>query len=175
MFFFSFFLPMVILSKSCYQYQRIFPFQRVPAATFFHSSTKRPGCLLRWSCLELRAAQFTHSRNVKGDVGNKVPQSNFLSTMILNFDFVFFFGLSAILLEFVGRTESVRRWNHWFGHKNGPKTTLLWQHQGFLCRTGSVQHTNSNKKAINAKKEDIFKIENHCIKKIKLGYLECYS
>ena len=50
--------------------------------------------------------------------------------------------------------------------------TLFVANQWFLCRTDSVQQTNFNKMAKNAKKEDMVKIENHCAKKIRLGYLE---
>ena len=34
-----------------------------------------------------------------------------------------------------------------------------------------MQQKNFNEIAINAKKEDIAKIENYCTKKIRLGYL----
>ena len=42
----------------------------------------------------------------------------------------------------------------------------------FTFHTDSVRRKNFNEMAINARKEDIVKIENHCTKKIKLGYLE---
>ena len=38
-----------------------------------------------------------------------------------------------------------------------------------------MQQTNFNEIAINAKKEDIVKIENHCTKKIRMGYLFCIT
>ena len=46
----------------------------------------------------------------------KVPQYIFLSTVIFNFDYVFF-GLFAFSLEFVCPTESVGQRNQWFGKK----------------------------------------------------------
>ena len=71
----------------------------------------------------------------------KVPQSNFLSTVIFIFEYVFFFlAFIAISLKFV-------------------------------CRTESVRQTSSNEMAKNAKKEYMVKIENHFTKKISLGYL----
>ena len=45
----------------------------------------------------------------------KVPQSTFLSTVILNVDYIYLFFLAffAIFLDLVRRTESVRQRNHW--------------------------------------------------------------
>ena len=79
----------------------------------------------------------------------------------------------AISLKFVCRTESVQQRKHWVGHKNGQKTTFFLTKQWFLCCTDSVRQTSSKEMAKNAKKGDMVKIENHCTKKIRLGYLNC--
>ena len=98
-----------------------------------------------------------------------MPQSNFLSTVIFNFDHAFFFGVFCHFLKIIS--------SHWISatkessvcYKKGVFFLLfLWPNQCFLCRTDSVRQTNFNEMAINAKKEDIVRIENHCSKKMSL-------
>ena len=45
---------------------------------------------------------------------SEVPQSNFLSTVIFNFNHVSYLAFFAISLTLVRRTESVQQRNHWF-------------------------------------------------------------
>ena len=61
--------------------------------------------------LGLRSVKFAVYGNAK------VPQSNFPSTAIFNFDHVYFLAYFAIFLELVCRTESVRQRNHWLATK----------------------------------------------------------
>ena len=58
-----------------------------------------------------------------------------------------------------------------FGGKKGICWPFLWPTHWFLCRTDSGRGTNFNEMVINAKKEHLVKIENHCTKKIRLRYL----
>ena len=83
----------------------------------------------------------------------KVPQSNFLSTVFFNFDHVSFFGifchfLKISLLHWVSATKESP-----VCHKKVFFLLFLWPTQCFLCRTDSVQQTNFNEIAINAKKK----------------------
>ena len=108
---------------------------------------------------------------VREDLGYKVPQSNFLMTVIINLVLSFFLSIFAILLKFVCHPESVRQRNHLFGHKNDNKTPFLW-----LTNDSFVALTQCDKLVLRKwqkqnKKGDMVKIENHCIKKIWLGHL----
>ena len=98
-------------------------------------------------------------------------QSNFLSTVILNFDYVFFFGIychfvEICLLHWVSATKESMSMS-----QKRSKNTFFVTNQQLLCRTDSVRRTSSKEIAKNAKKGDMVKIENHCIKKIRFGYL----
>ena len=103
----------------------------------------------------------------------KVPLSNFWSILIFNFDHVYFFGilchfLRTCSLHWVSATQESLSWS-----QKRSKNTLFVTRRWFLCRTDSVRRTSSKEKAKNAKKRDMVKIENHCTKKIRLGYLPC--
>ena len=78
--------------------------------------------------------------------------------------------LRTSLLRWVSATKK-----SFIVHKKSIFWPCLWPTQSFPCRIDSVRRTNFNEMAINAKKEDIVKIENHCTKKIRLGYLPCFS
>ena len=73
----------------------------------------------------------------------------------------------AILLELVQCTELVRQRNHWLVTKR--EFLTVFETNSMIPM--SDWQTNINKMTIKAKK-DIVKIENHCTKKIRLGYLE---
>ena len=92
--------------------------------------------------------------------------------VILNFDYFFFIGIYCHLIEncvshSVTATKETLSWS-----QKRSKSTLFVTNQSFLCRTDSVRQTSSKKMAkIIFLKGDMVKIENHCSKKIRLGYL----
>ena len=104
----------------------------------------------------------------------KVPQSNFLSTVILKFDYVFFLESISISFKFIRCTESVQQRKHWVGHKNG-QNIFLWPTNDSFDALTQCDKLILRKWQKNAKKGDIVKIENHCTKKIRLGCINVSS
>ena len=110
--------------------------------------------------------RFKHSTGL-----GRVEVFNFLSTVIFNLNHVPFFGIFChffrpSLLHWVSAKKEPL-----VGHKKGVFWPFLWPSQWFFCGTDSVQRTNFNEMPINAKKENIVKIEIHCTKKNSMGYL----
>ena len=90
--------------------------------------------------------------------------------MIFKFHYVFFFHLLLFHWNLFVALSQCDKGNIELVTKNG-KNTLFVTNQLFLCHTDSVRQTSYKEMAKNAKKEDMVKVENHCTKKIRLGYL----
>ena len=102
---------------------------------------------------------------------NKVSRSNFISTVIFNFEYVFFLGIHChfikiCLSHWVSATEETLSRS-----QKRSENTLFVTNLRFLYRTDSVRQTSFKEMAKNTKKGDVVKIEIHSTKKIRLGYI----
>ena len=118
-----------------------------------------------WASMLFLWANSTWWKTYKG------TQSNFLSTVIFNLDYVIFYGIYCLFIDVCSlhwdsATKETLSWS-----QKRSKNTFFVSNQWFLCCTDSVQQTSSMEMSKNAKKGTMAKIENHCTKKIRLGYL----
>ena len=129
-----------------------------------------------WGAVQLQSNTRLPGKQSKENFSHKVFvtkffQSNFFSTVIFNFDYVFFFGIYCHFIEigslhWVSATKETFSWS-----QKRSKNTLFVTNQWFLCRTDSLRRTSFKEMAKNAKKKDMVQIEHHCTKKTRLGYL----
>ena len=103
----------------------------------------------------------------------KVPQSNFLSTVIFNFDYVFFLGIYCHFIDigsshWVSATKETFSWS-----QKRSKTPFLWPTIDSLVALTQCDELVLRKWQKMPKKRNMVKIENHCTKKIRLRYLSC--
>ena len=104
---------------------------------------------------------------------NNVPKSKFLSTVIFNFDNIFFLGIFCHFIEICSSHRVSATKDSLVGHKKGKKNNLFVANKWFLCHTDSVPQTSSKKMAKYCKKVDMVKTKNHVNRKIRLGYIKC--